>query len=136
MRQLAGFGFPSGKLNIINGKQAYIDYLQIVKKHKIILQLDRSGVPGQVAGDALLCRTVCVGGDGVIERIAFPNSCGNGRSFDQILSVATDLVKETSRRATAIMESQWRALERISFRALRPQLAAFFAHIAKVGTAR
>lgn len=40
-------------------------------RHKIVLQLDRSHVPGQVAGDALLCRIPCVGGDGAIERITF-----------------------------------------------------------------
>lgn len=131
-RRLAGLGFPEGKLNIVNGKRPYTEYLRVVGAHKIVLQLDRSGVPGQVAGDALLCRNVCVGGDGVIERIAFPNSCGNGRAFDQIISVATDLLNDTQKRATAIMESQWRGLERLSFQATSPQLAAFFAHVARV----
>jgi hypothetical protein len=73
-----------------------------------------------------------VGGDGVTERIAFPNSCGNGRAFDQILSIALEMVKNTNARATAIMESQWRALERISFHSVRPQLAAFFNNLGKV----
>ncbi len=130
-KRLAGMNFPAGKLRVIDGRKPYAEYLRVVAAHKVVLQLDRSGVPGQVAGDALLGRTVCVGGDGVIERIAFPNSCGNGRAFDQIISIATDLVKDTAARATAIMESQWRALERISFQATRPQLAAFFAHVAK-----
>ena len=75
---------------------------------------------------------MAVGGDGVIERIAFPNSCGNGRAFDQIIAIATDLVKDTQKRATAIMESQWRALERLSYQATSPQLAAFFAHVARI----
>jgi len=132
VRRLAGLGFADGKLNIVSGKKPYSEYLRVVATHKIVLQLDRSGVPGQVAGDALLCRTICVGGDGVIERIAFPNSCGNGRAFDQIISIATDLVKDTQKRATAIMESQWRALERLSFQATSPQLAAFFGHIARI----
>ena len=131
-KRLAGLNFPYGKLEVINGRKPYVEYLRIVAAHKIILQLDRSGVPGQVAGDALLCRNICVGGDGVIERIAFPNSCGNGRAFDQITSIAMNMMKDTSARATAIMESQWRALERISFQSLRPQLAAFFDHIKKM----
>ncbi len=130
-KRLAGMKFPTGKLRVIEGRKPYAEYLRVVAAHKVVLQLDRSGVPGQVAGDALLGRTVCVGGDGVIERIAFPNSCGNGRAFDQIISIATELVKDTPARATAIVESQWRALERISFQAVRPQLAAFFEHIAK-----
>jgi hypothetical protein len=130
-KRLAGLNFAEGKLRVIDGRKPYAEYLRIVANHKIVLQLDRSGVPGQVAGDALLCRTICVGGDGVIERIAFPSSNGNGRAFDQIISIATSLVKDSTARATAIMESQWRALERIAFRSLRPQLAAFFAHIEK-----
>lgn len=130
-KSLAGLNFPPGKLHVIEGPKPYVEYLRIVATHKLVLQLDRSGVPGQVAGDALLCRTICVGGDGVVERIAFPNSCGNGRAFDQIISIASDLVKDAPARATAIMESQWRALERLSFQATRPQLAAFFAHVAK-----
>ena len=40
-------------------------------RHKIVLQADKSAVPGQVAGDALLCRMPCVGGDGAIDRLAF-----------------------------------------------------------------
>ena len=131
-RRLAGMNFPVGKLNIIHGRKPYAEYLRVMAAHKLVLQLDRSGVPGQVAGDALLSRTLCVGGDGVIERIAFPKSCGNGRAFDQIISIATDLVKDTNARATAIMESQWRALERLSFRAILPQLAVFFDHVSKV----
>jgi hypothetical protein len=131
-KRLAGMGFPDGKLNVINGRKPYAEYLRVMATHKLVLQLDRSGVPGQVAGDALLCRILCVGGDGVIERIAFPNSCGNGRAFDQIISIASDLVNDNNARATAIMESQWRALERLSFQAILPQLAAFFAHVAKV----
>ena len=130
-RRLAGMNFPTGKLRVLEGRKPYAEYLRILAGHKIVLQFDRSGVPGQVAGDALLGRTVCVGGDGVIERIAFPNSCGNGRAFDQIIAVATDLIKDTPARATAIMESQWRALERISFQAMRLHLAAFFAHVAE-----
>jgi hypothetical protein len=130
-KRLAGMNFPTGKLRVIEGRKPYAEYLRVMAAHKIVLQFDRSGVPGQVAGDALLGRTLCVGGDGVIERIAFPNSCGNGRAFDQIISIATDLVNDTQARATAIMESQWRALERISFQATQPQLAAFFAHVAQ-----
>jgi hypothetical protein len=126
-KRLKGFNFPAGKLRTIERRKPYADYLREMAKHKIVLQLDRSGVPGQVAGDALLCRTACVGGDGVTERIAFPGSCGNGRAFDQIIPIALELLNNTNARATAIMESQWRALERLSFQAVRTQLAKFFA---------
>ena len=119
--------FPEEKFRMIEVEKTYPDYLREVARHKIILQLDRSRVPGQVAGDALLCRTVCVGGDSAIERIAFPKTCGDGRTFGEIVSFALDLLKNADSRAAIIAESQERALERLSFQAVRSQLANFFA---------
>jgi hypothetical protein len=118
--------FPKGKLRVIEERQSYADYVREIAKHKIVLQLDRSRVPGQVAGDALLARTICVGGDGTVERIAFSNFCGQGRTFEQLEKIATDLMADTNKRATAIVESQWRAMERLSFSATRKQLKIFF----------
>lgn len=127
---LGSLGFPPGKLRIVEEEKSYADYLREVAKHKIVLQLDRSRVPGQVAGDALLARTVCVGGDGTVERIAFTNFCGFGRTFEQLGKIALPLLSDTNARATAIMESQWRAMERLSFSATRKQLQIFFERIA------
>jgi hypothetical protein len=121
--------FPEEKFRMIEVEKAYPDYLREVARHKIILQLDRSRVPGQVAGDALLCRTVSVGGDGAIERIAFPKTCGEGRGINEIASIALDLLKNADSRAAIIAESQERALERLSFQAVRSQLAKFFAQL-------
>ena len=122
--------FPEGKFHTIEQEKSYPDYLREVARHKIILQLDRSRVPGQVAGDALLCRTVCVGGDGAIERIAFQKTCGQGRTIDEIASVALALLKNADSRAAIIADSQERALKRLSFRAVRSQLAKFFGQTA------
>src|SRR5262249_42301305 len=91
------------------------------------LQLDRSHVPGQVAGDALLCRIPCVGGDGAIERIAFSKTCGEGRTIGEIASMALDLLKNPGLRKAIMRESQAHARERLSFEAVRSQLAKFFA---------
>jgi hypothetical protein len=118
--------FPEGKLRVIQEEKAYPDYLPEVARHKIVLQLDRSRVPGQVAGDALLCRTVCVGGDGAIERIAFPKTCGEGRTIDEITSIGFDMLKNPDSRAAIIAECEERALDQLSFRAVRSQLANFF----------
>src|SRR5437660_2417742 len=114
--------FPEGKFRVIEEEKAYPDYLRIVAGHKIVLQLDRSRVPGQVAGDALLTRTVCVGGDGAIERIAFTKTCGEGRSISEIASIALELLKNVESRAAIVAASQKRALERLSFQAVRCQL--------------
>ena len=126
-RLLAQLKFPEGKLRVIEKRKAYPDYLRDVAQHKIVLHLDHSHVPGQVAGDALLTRIACVGGDGAIERIAFSKTCGEGRTITEITSMALDLLKSADLRAAIVAESQQRALERLSFQAVRSQLATFFA---------
>jgi hypothetical protein len=128
-RLLEDLRFSEGKLRLVEKWKSYPDYLRDVARHKIVLQLDRSHVPGQVAGDALLCRIPCVGGDGAIERIAFAKICGEGRTINEIASMALDLLKNADLRAAIITESQDRALERLSFETARSQLAAFFANL-------
>jgi len=122
--------FPEGKFCLIEDEKSYPDYLRLVARHKLVLQLDRSHVPGQVAGDALLCRTACVGGDGAIERIAFPKTCGEGRAINEIASIALDLLRNAQSRAAIVSESQELALEQLSFKTVRLQLANFFAQFA------
>jgi hypothetical protein len=128
-RRLGELKFPSDKLRVIEKAKPYSEYLREVARHKIVLQLDRSRVPGQVAGDALLARLVCVGGDGAIDRIAFANTCGEGRTVNDLVKIASNLLTNTNARATHIVESQWRAMERLSFQAVRPQLHEFFARL-------
>jgi hypothetical protein len=128
-RLLDELGFPERKLRLIEKRKSYPDYLHDVARHKIIFQLDRSHVPGQVAGDALLARVPCVGGDSAIERIAFSKTCGESRTISEIASMALDLLKNPDLRAAIVTESQERALERLSFQAVRSQLAKFFAQL-------
>jgi len=133
-RLLGELNFPEGKLRLIEKWKAYPDYLRDVSGHKIVLQLDRSHVPGQVAGDALLCRIPCIGGDGAIERIAFPNTCGEGRTISEIASLALDLLSNTELRKAVVAKSQERARECLSFETVRSQLAKFFANVQATST--
>jgi hypothetical protein len=126
-RLLAELKIPEKKLRVVERWKSYPEYLRVVARHKIVLQLDRSNVPGQVAGDALLCRIPCVGGDGAIERIAFSKTCGKGRTITEIASMALDLLKNADLRSAIVAESEHRALEHLSFQAVRSQLAEFFA---------
>ena len=128
-RLLGDLKFPEGKLRLIEKWKSYPDYLRDVARHKIVLQLDRSHVPGQVAGDALLCRISCVGGDGAIDRIAFSRTCGEDRTIAEIASLAFDLLRNADLRAAIVAESQDRAAERLSFQVVRSQLAKFFAQL-------
>jgi hypothetical protein len=128
-RLLSELNFPKGKLRLIEKWKAYPDYLRDVAGHKIVLQLDRSHVPGQVAGDALLCRIPCVGGDGAIERIAFSKTCGEGRTISEIASAALDLLRNADLRAAIVTESQQSAQKRLSFQAVGLRLAKFFTQL-------
>ncbi len=130
-RLLDELRFPKGKLCLIEKRKSYPDYLGDVARHKIVLQLDSSHVPGQIAGDALLCRIPCVGGNGAIERIAFAKTFAEGRTITEIASTALDLLKNPDLRAAIVAKSQERALEQLSFQAIRSQLARFFAQLAQ-----
>jgi hypothetical protein len=128
-RLLGELNFPEGKLRLIEKWKTYPDYLRDAARHKIVLQLDRSHVPGQVAGDALLCRIPCVGGDGAIERIAFSKTCGVARTINEVASMALDLLKNPDLRQAVVAESQEHARERLSFEAVGTELAKFFANV-------
>ena len=127
-RLLGQLSFPEGKLRLIEKHKPYRDYLGDVARHKIVLQLDRSHVPGQIAGDALLCRIPCVGGDGAIERIVFSKTCGEGRTISEIATMALELLKNAELREAVVAESQERTRDRVSFGAVRLQLSNFFAN--------
>jgi hypothetical protein len=62
--------------------------------HQLVLQFDQSSVPGQVAGDSLLCRIPTVGGNGTVERVAYPALHGGGRTFDQLVELTRRLLND------------------------------------------
>ncbi len=123
-KRIAAAGIAQAQ--IIEGRLPYPDYLRLVARHRIVLQLDRSAVPGQVAGDALLCGIPCVGGDGAIERIAFPDSCGNARGIDELREIASRLLTDDSACGGAVEDSRKIALERLSFPAIGLRIVEYF----------
>ncbi len=130
MKNLAALGFavgPDAALRVVPGPQPYTEYLRTMARHRIVFQLDRSVVPGQVAGDALLCRMPCVGGDGAIERLAFPDFAGHDKEPAALVDIAVSLLENPSRYERACRDAQTRAKEAVSFRAVAGQLAEFYA---------
>jgi len=125
-RGLRTLGFRSDQLRVLKGSLEYTKYLKVVAEHKIVFQLDASFVPGQVAGDALLCRLPCVGGNGAIERQAFPDFCGTERAMGELVEIAIGLLQDARVYKEAVIGSQQRAAERLSFSAGAQQLRAFF----------
>ena len=126
---LAALGLPTATLRILEQRLPYREYLGEMARHKIVLQADKSAVPGQVAGDALLCRLPCVGGDGALDRLAFPTTCGQGRSLGELRELAARLLHDVSDCEKIVAQSQQWARARLSFEVVARQLANFFAKL-------
>jgi hypothetical protein len=124
-RLLAELGFAAGKLRVLNKKLAYPDYLREIARHKIVLQLDTSFVPGQVAGDALLCRVPCVGGNGAIDRVAFPETCGFGRPISEVEQFASRLLTDGEFYQSSVGAMIPAASKSLGFEVVAKQLEEF-----------
>jgi hypothetical protein len=106
-------------LRVIEGRLPYPDYLREMAKCRVVFQLDSSAVPGQVAGDALLCRMPCIGGNGAVDRTAFAE--------DDLEA----LLRDDATWRSAVDASQRRAAELLGFAAGARRLRAFFASLGR-----
>ena len=93
---------PGAELHIIEGRRNYPDYLRLIAGHRLVWQCDTSSVPGQVAGDAALCRLPCLGGNGATERLAFPEFTGHGHSLPELADLARALLDDTPHYAETV----------------------------------
>jgi hypothetical protein len=130
-RMLAQLRFPENLLKVIEGRLPYPRYLRLMSKHKFVFQLDASAVPGQVAGDALLCRLPCIGGDGTTERLAFPDLCGHGRTHEQLFDLAARLLEHPHDSEGVVADALTRARSTLSFSKVARQLEQLFARFAR-----
>lgn len=112
-----------GLLREVQGPLSYPDYLRLLGQHAVVLQMDRSAVPGQVAGDALLARVLVVGGDGAIERVAFSETCGHGRNAEELLTYVERALGDIPWRMEREKFAQARALADVSYGAVQQVLA-------------
>ncbi len=110
---------------IIEGPVDYARYVKLVASHRLVFQLDRSAVPGQVAGDALLCRMPCVGGDGAVDEVAF----GPDADLETPAAMARveELLTDDAAYASSLDEAMDRARDRLSFAAGARALRELFA---------
>ena len=120
-RLIEQLGIPSTQLRV-SAPLPYPQYLRLMAEHRIVLQCDLSSVPGQVAGDALLCRMPCVGGNGVIDRLGFPGLCGGHRSNETLGQIAQELLTDDSAWQQSVDESQATAKKSLSFAAVSKEL--------------
>jgi hypothetical protein len=128
-RLLAEIGFAPDRLRVLKEGVSYREYLRVMAEHRIVFEMDTSFVPGQVAGDALLCRLPCVGGNGTVDRLAHPGTCGVGRLEPELIDIAMRLLGDDSAYTQAIADSQRCAAERLSFAGVAAALEQFFARL-------
>jgi hypothetical protein len=124
-RLLEALTLPPEQVRILR-PLPYPDYLRAMASHQMVLQFDQSSVPGQVAGDALLCGLPTVGGSGATERLVHPELHGHGRNFTTLLGLTHRLLHEPAFYQTKCEEMQHYARERLSFAVIRGQLAECF----------
>ena len=109
---LAPFQKANFRLRVVDSLP-YPAYLEEMADHRIVWQLDSSAVPGQVAGDALLCRMPCIGGNGAVDRLAFTE-------------YSAQLPRETlmEKARTLILDNiEWQKCTDLAFKAGMNQLA-------------
>lgn len=122
MLEAIGAGIPADQFRIIECRLPYNEYLRQISWHRVVFQLDRGGVPGQVAGDTLLCRSICVGGNSAIEQIAYPHeSYPTLAEADAEIHLEALLTDEAAYRS-AIETSQQRATRLLSFATVAQQI--------------
>jgi hypothetical protein len=130
-RMIARLGYDERLLRVVEGRLPYPRYLRVVAKHKLVWQLDASAVPGQVAGDALLARVPCIGGNGTTERLAFPDLCGHGRDTEQLFDLAARLLEHPHDCEAVIGRALESARPQLSFDSAAKRLAEFYGRIAR-----
>ena len=118
--------FPESRLRVIDRPLAYDAYLRLMASHRLVFQLDRGSVPGQVAGDALLCRNLCAGGNSAIEELAYPDLCDDSRiSLSEALENMHGILNDKTAYQKAVESSQALATEKVSYSAVARQLSDF-----------
>src|SRR5690606_34755519 len=109
-------------LQIVEGPIPYADYVRLMGKHCAVFQLDSSFVPGQVAGDSLLARVPCVGGNGAVDRIARFPAPDAERPEATLARILAD-----SESAAKGFEQTWNvAMRELSFQAGATRLASLW----------
>jgi hypothetical protein len=122
---LQSLRYPPEQLTVLP-RMPYAKYLDVLRRHRIVLQFDQSRVPGQVAGDALLCQVPTVGGNGAIEREVLAELNGDGRSFSELVQLALRLLRDDIFYARQVDQMNVMAQQKASFGTIRAELIKLF----------
>lgn len=110
----------AGDVNMMDlNRQPYLSLLEVMSRHRLVLQRDASGVPGQVAGDALLAGVPCLGGGGMVDGLVFPHLPGASSSDEEVLAAADALLTDPQHADAVMAKARENALATVSFAAFR-----------------
>lgn len=112
-------------LDWVRGPLPYPEYLRLLARHELVFQLDSGAVPGQVAGDCSLARTLCMGGNGAVESLIFSECNGIGRNGTALARLLEELLQHPELRRKMETTAQAAAEQLISYSAVAEQLANF-----------
>jgi hypothetical protein len=107
------------RLRVVEGPLPFPRYLEEMAGHRIVLQRDASEVPGQVAGDALLCGMPCLGGNGMVDRLAFPGLPGAASEDREVADASHRLLRDDAAWTECVASMRLRADAELSFAAFR-----------------
>ena len=112
-------------LHWIERRLPYPDFLRELASHRLVVQRDIGWVPGQIAGDALMCGVVNLGGNGAVQRVAFPDFAEPEADEGRLLDAAVSLLGDDARYGAAAADGRRRAAAGgLSFAATGQRLAA------------
>ena len=78
-----------------------------------------------VAGELRKCRVVDDGGNGAIDRLAFPETCGFTRSTDDIAKIALHLLTDGTHYQESVARMESVASRSLTFKVVARQLGDF-----------
>ncbi len=119
--------WPRGLLRVVPVPGNAGEFARLMASHKLVIQFEWGGGAGEVAATALLSRVPCVGGHGTVEQIAFPHLTGFGRSPDELLDLAAELLGDASRAEVAVAQALALAAEHLSPQLTRARVASLLA---------
>lgn len=114
----------TGGLNVLAfPPMSYKSYTEMMSRHRLVLQRDESGVPGQVAGDALLAGVPCLGGNGMVDQLAFGHLPSARDTEEAVIAEVGKLLDDDAHADEVIRVARARAMQTISFAAFRARWA-------------
>ena len=125
-RMLERLRFTEGLFRVVEGKLAHPRYLRLMSRHRLVFQLDGGAGMGRIAGDALLCRIPCVGGNGAAERVIFPELCGHGRTSEQLFDIGARLLEHPYDALAVVEKAMEVARDRLAFAPTARRLTSLF----------